>query len=93
MTPEESLIRAFIERGMRKRYLEKLTKDRIWVLDRIDHMLDLDWRYEKELTVPNDESGVALVYDLLRSKGARDTCYVLGGRGTRWKASRPAPRA
>ena len=70
---EEAIIRAFITSRRRTRWLESLAseKRRGRMLDRLNHCRDLDERYATLL--PSN----ANVVELLRSRGAPATCYVL----------------
>jgi hypothetical protein len=70
---EELIIRSFIRPHRRTRWLESLAsaKRRPRMLDRLNHCLDIDERYATLL--PSNANVVAL----LRSHGAKGTCYVL----------------
>ncbi len=70
---EEALIRTFIIREKRKRYLELFgsKKRRTATTDCLNHFSDLDPRYRT--IVPSTANVVAL----LQAKGAPDTCCVI----------------
>jgi hypothetical protein len=70
---EEAIIRSFIVREKRSRYLELLgnKKRRAEVTDCLNHFQDLDPRYS--MIVPS----TANVVGLLQAKGAPDTCCVI----------------
>lgn len=78
MNHDEALIRAFIRPEKRRRYLEKVSKDRVWVQNRLHDLWDLDERFATEIKLP-EGPGAPQVYDLLKSKGAPAECYILRG--------------
>lgn len=85
---EETLVRAFIVRERRARYLDKLSspKARQEFMGRhFHHMMDLDPRFARRLDPRRPLVGfekrrdahVAWIFDLLRNAGASDRCYVI----------------
>lgn len=70
---EESLIRSFILRKRRPRWLQNLqsSNKRSRMLDRLNHCRDFDARFAREL------GSTAQVYELLVARHAPRTCYVL----------------
>lgn len=78
MKHENAFVRAFIKPEKRRRYLEKLRQDRRWIADQLYDVRDLDQRYIAELSGPLGIPGRSDPYELLASKGAPATCYVVG---------------
>ena len=71
-TQDETLISAFIAPEKRNRYKEKLSSQtRSRFLDRLNHSLDLDERFITWLKSNSD------IYQILVSKGAPSTCYLM----------------
>ncbi len=79
MEEELEFARAFIRREKRERYLSFLAspRRRAWVIGRLAHTLpnDLDLRYASRL--PRDRRDEFAIEDLLRARGAPDTCHML----------------
>jgi hypothetical protein len=81
MTHEEALICAFIVPERREQYVRRLSLEERRRIDFIGkhfgHMRDLDPRFARRLG-SQEQRDARRVYDLLKEKGAPDTCYVLG---------------
>jgi hypothetical protein len=78
MNHEESFVRAFIVPEKRSRYLELLKnpKRRREILARLNH--DLDYDASLATAISSAESNPENLERLLRRKGARDVCHVVG---------------
>ena len=70
---EEKIITAFISPNRRDRYLSLLKnkKMRNKILHKLNHCHDLDERFLT--SVPSNTK----IYELLKSEGATDSCYVI----------------
>jgi hypothetical protein len=78
MSHEESFVHTFIVPEKRLRYLELLKnpKRRRDILARLNHGLDYDASLAFEFS--SGQANSASLEQLLRSKGATDTCHVIG---------------
>lgn len=79
-TAEEATIKAFIVPERRRQYVSRLSSEKTridFINRRFYHMYDLDPRYAHRVE-PRQQSTPA-IYELLRSRGAPDECYVFGG--------------
>jgi hypothetical protein len=74
---EEALIRAFIIPQRQSRYLELLPNPRRRrdVTRELAHFKHVDTRFT--VSIAPSQRGYAGILDILRSKGAPDTCYAL----------------
>jgi hypothetical protein len=75
---ESRLVRAFVVRDRRERYLEGLSnpKRRSKILNRLNHHIDdIDPRFR--VTLPAAHHSPAAVEEMLRSRGAPSMCYVM----------------
>ena len=88
MHHEEAIIRAFIAPDRRARYLSRLSSPKTrqkFMAKHFHHMADLDERYAEKLDpgrplVEFERRGEAhldQIYELLRSRGAPSSCYVM----------------
>src|SRR5215211_9255569 len=87
MNVEEALLRAFIVPERRGRYIELLRtpKARSKLLRSLHHLHDFDPRFAERLDPrrplvdfsERHESYVDKIYDVLRSRGAPEHCYVM----------------
>ena len=70
---EEAIIKAFIVHGKCNRYIELLAKPkrRKKILDDLNHCRDINPKYSTEVHSHSD------IFQLLKSKGAPETCYVI----------------
>lgn len=77
---EKATIKAFIVPEHRRQYVSRLSSEKTrvdFINRRFYHMYDLDSRYAHRIE-PRQQSAPA-IYELLRSRGAPDECYVFGG--------------
>jgi hypothetical protein len=74
---ERQLIRAFILPERQDRYLELLAKPkrRRDITDALAHFKHLDMRYA--VRIPGPQRRASGILELLKSKGAPETCYAL----------------
>jgi hypothetical protein len=74
---ERQLIRAFILPERQDRYLELLAKPkrRADITDTLAHFKHLDMRYAVQ--IPGSQRRASGILELLKSKGAPETCYAL----------------
>jgi hypothetical protein len=74
--PEAAFVNAFIVREKRRRYLDLLAgPKRRKILRRINHVLDVDYRYAT--VVPSHQRFAAPLLGLLRQRGAGLNCHVM----------------
>ena len=81
MTEEEALVRAFIVKTKRDRFVELLAsaKRRRDVTTTLAHSCDLDSRYVVRLDASHQDS--QSVARVLRQRGAGQTCHVISENG------------
>lgn len=73
---ESAFIQAFIVREKRQRYLDMLPgPKRKKILARLNHVLDVDWRFAT--VVPRNLTFAGPLLEALRSKGAGRDCYMM----------------
>jgi hypothetical protein len=74
---ERQLIRAFVLPQRQDRYLELLAKPkrRREITDALAHFKHLDMRYAVQ--IPGPQRRASGILELLKSKGAPETCYAL----------------
>src|SRR5215216_2863007 len=88
MNHEEAIIRAFIARDRRERYLARLSSPKTrqeFMAQHFFHMTDLDERYAEKLDsgmplvewAKRHEARLDRICETLRSRGAPTRCYVI----------------
>ncbi len=77
---EGGLVRTFIAPYRREWFVRRLASPRTRrkLLMQLGHFHDLDPRFAHR--IPPQETTVDRIYQLLKEKGAPDTCYVMGER-------------